>query len=153
MPCPPPGDLPDPVMEPRSPKSQADSLPSELPGKPKNTAVGSVSLLQGKFLTQEFNQGVLHCRQTLYQLSHLSTARKTQYSQKEQFFFFFKKRVEFIPNTANRWQHPYHRLKPRFKATYTLWDGGAWWAAVYGVAQSRTRLKRLSSSSSSTLST
>ena len=28
-------------------------------------------------------------------------------------------------------------------------DGGAWWAAVYGFAQSRTRLKRLSSSSSS----
>ena len=28
-------------------------------------------------------------------------------------------------------------------------DGGAWWAAVYGVAQSRTGLKRLSSSSSS----
>ena len=27
-------------------------------------------------------------------------------------------------------------------------DGGAWWAAVYGVAQSRTRLKRLSSGSS-----
>ena len=28
-------------------------------------------------------------------------------------------------------------------------DGGAWWTAVYGVAQSRTRLKQLSSSSSS----
>ena len=28
------------------------------------------------------------------------------------------------------------------------WDGGAWWAAVYGVAQSRTWLKWLSSSSS-----
>ena len=28
-------------------------------------------------------------------------------------------------------------------------DGGAWWAAVYGVPQSRTRMKRLSSSSSS----
>ena len=28
-------------------------------------------------------------------------------------------------------------------------DGGAWWAAVHGVAQSRTRLKQLSSSSSS----
>ena len=26
-------------------------------------------------------------------------------------------------------------------------DGGVWWAAVYGVAQSQTRLKRLSSSS------
>ena len=30
-------------------------------------------------------------------------------------------------------------------------DGGAWWAAVYGVAQSRTRLKRLSSISSSSI--
>ena len=30
-------------------------------------------------------------------------------------------------------------------------DGGAWWAAVYGVAQSWTRLKWLSSSSSSSL--
>ena len=30
-------------------------------------------------------------------------------------------------------------------------DGGAWWAAVYGVAQSRPRLKRLSSSSSSSV--
>ena len=28
-------------------------------------------------------------------------------------------------------------------------DGGAWWASIYGVAQSRTRLKQLSSSSSS----
>ena len=28
-------------------------------------------------------------------------------------------------------------------------DGGAWWAAVYGFAQSQTRLKQLSSSSSS----
>ena len=30
-------------------------------------------------------------------------------------------------------------------------DGGAWWAAIHGVAQSQTRLKRLSSSSSSVL--
>ena len=28
-------------------------------------------------------------------------------------------------------------------------DGGAWWAAVHGIVKSRTRLKRLSSSSSS----
>ena len=32
-------------------------------------------------------------------------------------------------------------------------DGGSWWAAAYGVAQSQTRLKRLSSSSSSRLGT
>ena len=30
-------------------------------------------------------------------------------------------------------------------------EGEAWWAAVYGVAQSRTRLKQLNSSSSSCL--
>jgi len=31
----PPGDLPDPGLEPRSPALQADSLPFEPPGKPK----------------------------------------------------------------------------------------------------------------------
>ena len=35
--CPPPGDLPNPGIEPMSPALQADSLPSEPPGKPKNT--------------------------------------------------------------------------------------------------------------------
>ena len=39
-------------------------------GKPKNTGVGSLSLLQWIFLTQESNWGLLHCRQTLYQLSY-----------------------------------------------------------------------------------
>ena len=33
-----PGDLPDPGIEPRSPTMQADSLPAEPPGKPKNTS-------------------------------------------------------------------------------------------------------------------
>ena len=33
--CPPPGDLPNPGMEPRSPALQADSLPAGLPGKLK----------------------------------------------------------------------------------------------------------------------
>ena len=48
---------------------QADSLPSEPPGEPMNTGVGSLSLLQGIFLTQELNRGLLNCRQILYQLS------------------------------------------------------------------------------------
>ena len=38
-------------------------LPAEPQGKPKNTVVGSLSLLQGIFLTQESNRGLLHCRQ------------------------------------------------------------------------------------------
>ena len=32
--------------------------------------MGSLSLLQGIFLTQELNWGLLHCRQSLYQLSY-----------------------------------------------------------------------------------
>ena len=70
QPFPSPGDLPNPEIEPRSPTLQADSLPAEPPGKPKNTGVGSLSLLQRIFLTQELNQGLLHCRWILHQLSY-----------------------------------------------------------------------------------
>ena len=44
---------------------QANSLPAEPQGKPKNTGVGSLSLLQRIFLTQELNRGLLHCRRIL----------------------------------------------------------------------------------------
>ena len=70
LPCPPPGDLPNPGIKPRSPALQVDSLLSEPPGEPKNTGVGSSSLLQGNFPTQELNWGLLHCRQILCQLSY-----------------------------------------------------------------------------------
>ena len=42
--------------------------PWNSPGK--NARVGSHSFLQGIFLTQELNQGLLHCRRILYHLSH-----------------------------------------------------------------------------------
>ena len=42
--------------------------PWDSPGK--DTGVGSLSLLQVIFLTQELNLGLLHCRQILYCLSH-----------------------------------------------------------------------------------
>ena len=53
LPCPPPGDFPNPGIERRSPRLQANSLLSEPPGKPKITGVDDLSLLQGIFLTQE----------------------------------------------------------------------------------------------------
>ena len=56
--------------QPRSPALQTDSLLAEPPWKPKNTDVGSLSLLQGIFLTQESKWGLLHGRQILYQLSY-----------------------------------------------------------------------------------
>ena len=65
------GDLPNPGIEPKSPTLQADSLPAEAQGKPKNTGVGSLSFFQGIFPTHESNQGLLHCRRILYQLSYL----------------------------------------------------------------------------------
>ena len=69
-PFPSPGDLPNPGIESRSSALQADSLPGEPQGKPKNTGVGSLSLLQQIFPTQEMNQGLLHCRRIIYQLSY-----------------------------------------------------------------------------------
>ena len=60
-----------------SPELQADSLLSEPPGKPKNTGVGSLSLLQGKFPTQESSQGLLYCKQILYQLRYLDSLNLT----------------------------------------------------------------------------
>ena len=65
-----PGDLPNPGIKPRPPTLQVDSLPAEPQGKPKNTEVSSLSLLQGILPTQEFNQSLLHCKWILYQLSY-----------------------------------------------------------------------------------
>ena len=70
LPCHSPGYLHNPGVKPRSPTLQADSLPSEPPGKPKNTGMGSLSFLQEIFLTQELNWGLLHCWWILHQLSY-----------------------------------------------------------------------------------
>ena len=70
FPCPTPEDLPDLGLEPRSPALQADYLPPEPPGKPKNTRGGSLSRLQEIFLIQKSNWGLMQCRQILYQLSY-----------------------------------------------------------------------------------
>jgi len=75
LPCPPPGDLPNPGIEPINPALPADSLLSEPPGKPKNSGVGRLSLLQGIFPIQKTNWGLLHCWWILYQLSYQGISR------------------------------------------------------------------------------
>ena len=70
LPCPPSGHLPNPGIKPKSLALQADSVPSEPLRKPKNTAVGGPSFLQGNFMTQEVNRDLLHCMQILYQLNY-----------------------------------------------------------------------------------
>ena len=70
QPVPSPGDLPNPGIKPRSPALQEDSSSAEPQWKPKNTGVGGLSLLQGIILTQGSNQGLLHCRRMLYQITY-----------------------------------------------------------------------------------
>ena len=60
-----------PRIKPVSPALKVDSLPTEPQGKPRNTGVGSLSLLQQIFLTQESNWGLLHCRWILSKLKEI----------------------------------------------------------------------------------
>ena len=47
-----PGDLPNPQIKPRSPTFQADSLPTELQGKPKNTGVPGHARKEGRHVAK-----------------------------------------------------------------------------------------------------
>ena len=57
----------------------------------QNTGVGSLSLLQGIFPTQESNWGLLHCRWILYQLSYQGSPKDVFFcmplAQEPQFLF------------------------------------------------------------------
>ena len=83
-----------PRIKPRLPALQVDSLPAEPQGKPKNTGVGSPSLLQGIFLIQELNQGLLHCRRVLNQLSYQRSPKEVPLNYN--FFFFDQVEAETI---------------------------------------------------------
>ena len=52
------------------------SVHGDSPGK--NTGVGCHALLQGIFLTQELNPGLLYCRQILYRLSQQGSRREAE---------------------------------------------------------------------------
>ena len=70
-PFPSPGDLPNPEIKPMSPALQVDSLPAEPQGKPRNTGVGSLSLLQQISLTQELNWGVARRKPSFFNYTYL----------------------------------------------------------------------------------
>ena len=108
-----PGGLPNPGIEHMSPSLQADSLPAESPGKPKNTGVGSLSLLQWIFPTQESNWGLLHCRWILYQLSCQGSQLKA-----EVIFFFSlwaRRKTLALPVSQVSWPLDWN-------CTLILWD-------------------------------
>ena len=113
-PFPSPGDLPNPGIEHRSP-TLVDFLPAEPQGKPKNIEVDSLSLLQWIFPTQVWNQG----------FRGLLHCRRILYQLNYQ--------------SGEGSGTPLH-----YSCLENPMDGGAWWAAVHGVAKSRTRLRDFS---------
>ena len=88
-----------PRIKLRSVTLQADSLPTEPQGKPKNMGMGSLSLLQRNFPTQGLNQSLLHCRQILYQLSYQGSPKRD--SGISFFFSFFLPRITFTEYVAS----------------------------------------------------
>ena len=96
LPCPPPGDLPNPGIKLRFPALQVDSLPAEPPGKPKNTGVGSLTFLQQILLTQESNRGLLHCRRILYQLSYQGSP------------YLFLTEIKLLHSIVKKERHSWH---------------------------------------------
>ena len=96
--------------------------------------VGSLSLLQGIFVTQKLNQSLLHCRQILYQLSYQGSPLGLICEFKMSFLVFFHKLnlwAEFMG--PSRWRACYgdptvceSQSKPRET------EEGPPWSAFFG---------------------
>ena len=99
---------------------QADSLPSEPPRKPKNTGVGSLSLLQGIFLTQESNQSLLHCKWILYQLSYQESPQATLLFQMAGFPSFLWLDISHVYVYSFKPTHTYTHMHTLTHITFSL---------------------------------
>ena len=118
------------------------SLPAEPPGKPKNTGVGSLPLLQQIFPTQELNWGLLHCRLILYQLSYQGVVKNPPANAGD-----VRDAGSIYP-----WVFPESERSPggghgnllQCSCLENPMDRGAWRAMVHRVTKSQIQLKRLS---------
>ena len=121
----------------------------------KNTEVDCHSLLQSIFLIWGSNPGLLHCRQILYHLSYREDYFRIVFPKYDysgwliKAFWLYKHVMLLLVPYYNLLSLRCNGNPLQCSCLENPRDGRAWWAAVYGVAQSRTRLKRLSSSSSS----
>ena len=187
QPFPSPRDLPNPGIQPRSPPLQVDSLPAEPQGKPKNTGLGSWSLLQWIFPTQNWTR--VSCMASRFLINWAIRSTITifflniflRHTSKYLMVMMLFWRRQWQPTPVllpgkshkrrslvgrNPWGCEESDMTERLHFHFSLScigegsgnplqcsclenprDGGAWWAAVYGVAQSWTQLKWLSSSS------
>ena len=123
LPFPSPGYLPDPGIEPRSPALQADALTSEPP------TCNSVSLWRRQWHpTPVLLPGKSHGQRSLVGYSPWGR-EESDTTERLHFPFSFSCIGEGNgdPLQCSCLENPR--------------DGGAWWAAIYGVPQSWTRLK------------
>ena len=104
-------------IKPRSPTLQADSLPAEPQAKPKNTGIDSLALLQQIFLTQELNQGLLHCRRIFYQLSYQESPKENELWRTEAFELWCWRRLLRVPWTA---KSSYQSILKEISPEYSL---------------------------------
>ena len=128
--------------------------------------MGCLSLLQGIFPTQRLNSGLLPCRRILYQLNHKGSPRILEWVACPLSRGSSRPRNQtrisciaggFFTNCAMReapgpcWLSILHTVVciclEKEVATHSsnsclenFMERGAWWAAVHGVAKSRTRL-------------
>ena len=88
----PPGDLPNPVIEARSPALQVDSLPSEPPGKPMFHILLSYSLSLAN-TTYKFCLHLINTLSYSYPSHFIVFHNRIKYSQIHRTHFFFSKYV------------------------------------------------------------
>ena len=85
LPFPSPGDLPDPGMEPRSPAMQADSSPSEPPGKPTYFRLLKSSPSLVRVSGRAFNTSLLSPLPLSHLLSHPAPPQFFQHDSQNNF--------------------------------------------------------------------
>ena len=113
--------------------------PRDFPGK--STGVGCHFPLQGDLPTQGLNPGLPHCRQMLYHLSHQENPKYSTVVRCSGCFSHFTWSRAFLPLLQTWYQPGEGNGTPlQYSCLENPLDGGAWWAAVHGLTESRTRL-------------
>ena len=132
----------------------------------KNTGVGSLSLLEGIFWTQESNQGLLHCRWTLYQLNYQGSPLQCTHISKHHVVAFKHTRFLYVKDickccfpggsvgkssacsAGDPGSVPGSGRSPgeengnplQYSCLENSMDRGGWWATIHGVAKNWTQV-------------
>ena len=150
LPYPPPGDLPNPGIEPRSLTLQADSFTDSHQGSPRILEWVAYPFSRGSSWPR--NCTGVSCIVEKAMATHSSTlAWKIPWTEEPgrlQSMGSQRIRHDWAISLSGIGEGNGNPLL--YSCLENPRNGGAWWAAVYGVTQSLTRLKWLSSSSSST---